>query len=279
MNHLRTAGSYYRNDLYRSVSGLGDDASLSAADQAMLALVQYTPSVIYTEWASLAGDVTWTEELPTTNYQAFAIVDAQVASAAQSATVLPATLAIIAPALTYSTSIDSALEGTPYAYEKTEAVYSQIDPREPPQIFFLYWLSAREATDPSSGSNSLNAAASSVGGVLCYVVDSLVGAAASTRARPSTPFGAALAAQQASGPISIPMTPAQASTLPIPSSIPGLPAIPGMPTTMPGLSTQSASSSAPVVAITSNTTKAVLIVTLGVVAAVGAYKLFAGRSA
>jgi len=279
---IRTAGSYYRNDLYRSVSGLGDDASLSAADQAMVAQLQYTPSVVYTEWASLSGDVSWTESIPTTNYQAFAITDAQLSAVAASTQSSPTALAVIAPALTYGTSVDTAFQGTPYAYQKTEAVYAQMDPREPPQVFFLYWLTLRSATDPSGGTSSLNYAASSVGGVLSYVLEGLVGAAASVRARPTTSFAAALAAQQASGPVSIPMTPAQASTLPIPSSIPGLLALPGMPSSIsvPGMQSASASAPAPVAATPSDTTKAVLIVTLGAVAAVVAYKLaFAGSRA
>lgn len=262
---MRTAGSYYRNDLFRSVSGLGDDASLSIADQALLALVQQTPSVMYTEWAAQSGDVTWTEQTPVNNYQAFAILDQQLVAVATTALSVPTTLAIISPVLTFSTTVSSALANTPYAYQKTEAIYSQLDPRQPPQIFFLYWITLRSAADPNLGNISLNFAASSVGGVLSYALE--VPKASSDRARPSISFSSALQAQQSAGPITIPATPAQANTLPIPSSVPGLPSIqpaPGAP--------------APVVAATtSDTTKAVLLVTLGAAAAIGAYKLLSSR--
>jgi hypothetical protein len=271
---MRTAGSYYRNDLFRSVSGLGDDASLPLADQALLALVQSTPSVTYTEWAAQSGDVTWTEATPTQNYQAFAILDQQLVSVAATALSVPTTLAITSPVLTFATTLSSALASTPYAYQKTEAVYAQLDPRQPPQIFFLYWLTLRSAADPNLGNISLNYAASQVGGVLSYVLD--VPASSSDRARPTTPFTTALQAQQSSGPISIPATPAQSNTLPIPASVPGIPSsIPGIPSILPA---PSAPAPKPVVAATtSDTTKAVLLVTLGAAAAIGAYKLFVAR--
>jgi hypothetical protein len=272
---MRTAGSYYRNDRFRSVSGLGDDASLSLADQGLLALVQPTPSVTYTEWASQSGDVTWTEQTPVNNYQAWAILDQQLVSVAATALSVPTTLCVISPVLTFSTTVGKAFESTPYAYQKTEAIYSQIDPRQPPQIFFLYWLTLRSAADPKLGNVSLNFGATSVGGVLSYVLE--VPASSSDRARPTLSFNSALQAQQSAGPISIPQTPASASTLPIPSSTPAS-SLPGLP----GVSIQPAvpGSAAPVVAASAtaqDTTKAVLIVGLAAAAAVGAYKLYTSR--
>ncbi len=271
---MRTAGSYYRNDHFRSVSGLGDDASLSLADQALLALVQPLPSVTYTEWASLSGDVTWTEQTAVNNYQAWAILDQQLVAVAGTALSVPSTLCVISPVLTFSTTVSKAFESTPYAYQKTEAVYSQLDPRQPPQIFFLYWLTLRSAADPKLGNVSLNFGAASVGGVLSYVLE--VPASAQDRARPSSSFNSALQAQQSAGPISIPQTPAQANTLPIPSPAPTTP-------TLPGISIQPASpgvspTAVPLTAASAgDTTKAVLIVALGAAAAVGAYKLYTSR--
>lgn len=265
MNRMRTAGSYYRNDHFRSVSGLGDDASLSLADQALLALVQPSPSLTYTEWASQSGDVSWTEVQAVNNYQAWAILDQQLVSVAATALSVPTTLCVIAPALTFSTTVSKAFESTPYAYQKTEAVYSQLDPRQPPQIFFLYWLTLRSAADAQLGNISLNYAASAVGGVLSYVLE--VPKASSDRAAPSGSFMVALQAQQSTGPLQIPATPAQSTTLPIPASIPGLPSITPAPSAAP-IATA---------ATTSDTTKAVLLVTLGAAAAVGAYKLFTSR--
>lgn len=272
MKRMHTAGSYYRNDHFRSVSGLGDDASLSLADQALLALVQPTPSVTYTEWASQSGDVSWAEVQAVNNYQAWAILDQQLVTVAATALSVPTTLCVIAPALTFSTTATKAFESTPYAYQKTEAVYAQLDPRQPPQIFFLYWLSLRSAADPKLGNVSLNYGASSVGGVLSYVLE--VPKTSSDRAAPSGSFTSALQAQQGTGPIQIPQTPAQSNTLPIPTSIPGLPSsIPGLPSILPAPSPPPVAAAA----TTSDTTKAVLLVTLGAAAAVGAYKLFASR--
>lgn len=271
---MRTAGSYYRNDHFRSVSGLGDDASLSLADQALLALVQPLPSVTYTEWASESGDVTWTEQTPVNNYQAWAILDQQLVAVASTALSVPTTLCVISPVLTFSTAVSKAFESTPYAYQKTEAIYSQLDPRQPPQIFFLYWLTLRSAADPKLGNVSLNYGATSIGGVLSYVLE--VPASAQDRPRPTLSFNAALQAQQSAGPISIPQTPASASTLPIPSAPPSAPTLPGV-TIQPSSPSVSPSGAPLTAASASDTTKAVLIVALGAAAAVGAYKLYTSR--
>lgn len=251
--------SYYRNDHFRAVSGLGDDAALSLADQALLAMLQGVPSVTYTEWAALSGDVSWSESIPTSNYQAFAILDQQLVQVASQALSVPQALAVISPTLTFATTVGKAFESTPYAYQKTEAVYAQLDPRDPPQIFYLYWLTLRSATDPKIGNISLNFAATSITGVLSFVLE--VPKSSSDRPRPRTSFTGALSAQQASGPLSIP------SSSPSPTSLPGSAAIP----------TIAPANSSPVVASTADKTKAVLLVGLGAAAAVGAYKLYQSR--
>lgn len=265
MKRMHTAGSYYRNDHFRSVSGLGDDASLSLADQALLALVQPLPSVTYTEWASQSGDVSWAEVSAVNNYQAWAILDQQLVAVAATALSVPTTLCVISPVLTFATTVGKAFESTPYAYQKTEAIYSQLDPRQPPQIYFLYWLTLRSAADPKLGNVSLNYGASAVAGVLSYVLE--IPKSSSDRAAPSVSFTSALQAQQGGGSLQIPATPAQSNTLPVPSSIPGLPsAAPAAP------------SSSLTAASAADTTKAVLIVGLAAAAAVGAYKLYTSGS-
>lgn len=249
--------SYYRNDHFRAVSGLGDDASLPLADQSLLAMLQGLPSITYTEWAAQSGDVSWAESIPTNNYQAFAILDQQLVAVASQALSVPQALAVISPTLTFATTVSKAFESTPYAYEKTEAVYSQLDPRDPPQIFYLYWLTLRSATDPKIGNISLNFAATSITGVLSFVLE--VPQSSSDRPRPRTSFTGALSAQQASGPLSIPsVSPASPTSLPGPAAIP----------------TVAPANSSPVIASTADKTKAVLLVGLGAAAAVGAYKLY-----
>lgn len=250
----RAFGSYHRNDHFRAVSGLGDDASLSPADQALLGMLQGMPSVTYTEWAAQSGDVSWTESFPTQNYQAFAILDQQLVAVAGLALSVPSALAVLSPRLTFASTVSKAFESTPYAYEKTEAVYAQLDTREPPQIFYLYWLTLRSASDPKIGNVSLNFAATSVAGVLSFILE--VPKSGSDRSRPASPFTSVLAQQQGTGPLSIPATPAQQSTLPLPTV--------ATPNTTP----------ASIASTTSDTTKAVLIVGLGAAAAIGAFKLY-----
>lgn len=263
MNRTLAAGSYYRNDL--SGASLGD-AALPLADQTLLASLALTPTLTYTEWATQTGDVSWTTVTPATNYQAYSLTDLQLTAAASSALSVPMTLAVIAPTLTFASSLTTIFEGTPYAYQKTEAVYSQLDNGSPPQIYFLYWLGLRESTDPKIGNTSLNYAASQALGVLVYVLDTAL--SSSDRAIPATSFTQALSTQMTMPSVVVPATPAVQNTIP-PITIPPI-SIPGV-TPAPAVTPASASASS------GDTAKAVLLVSLGVAAAVGAYRLYESR--
>ncbi len=247
--NTRAAGSYYRNDFQRAASGLGDDQALSFADQTLIGIVQDQPSITYTEWASLSGDVTWTEVVPTKNYQAFALLDQQLVAAQSLATSAPSALAVVSPRLTFGTQVSRAFEKTPYAYQKTEAVYAQLDPASPPQIYFLYWLLLRPQTDPLAGNASMNFAAAQVAGVLAYILE--VPSTGSDRARPGMAFTQAFQLQAAKSPLSIPQTPAQQQTVLIPA----------------------AATAAPATSQTSGNATALLIVGLGAAAAIGGFHL------
>lgn len=265
MNTL-AAGSYFRND-FNSVSGLGDDRSLSFADQTLLGIVQAQPTLTYTEWASQSGDVTWLESHPTKNYQSFALMDQQLVATATVATSVPDTLAVISPFLRFGTQVGKAFEGTPYAYQKTEAVYAQIDPANPPQIYFLYWLSLRSATDPKIGNISLNFAATSIGGVLTYILE--VPQTGQDRARPGMSFTQALALQQGRGGIAVPATPAQQAT-----QSPGQP----QPAIVQAPRALVPASSAALAPSAGDQGKAVVLVGLGAAAAIAAYQWFSRRA-
>lgn len=251
------AGSYHRHDL-AGRSSLGDAASLPFADQTLLGLVQSQPSVVYTEWATQTGDVAWSESLPTVNYQAFAITDQQLVAAAAASTAAPQVLAVLSPTLSFGTTVKKAFQGTPYAYVRTEAVYAQLDPLQPPRIWFLYWLQLRALNDTQTGPTSLNFAAASVLGVLSYILE--VPASVQDRPRPTLSFQSALDRQNG---ISAP-----AQQLP-----------PGQdPASLPPVITPSpAQSPVPSSIVSSSTTdksKAVLLVGLGAAAAFGGYRVF-----
>lgn len=267
MSNTRAQGSYFRND-FNAISGLGDDRSLSFADQTLLGIVQAQPTLTYTEWASQSGDVVWNETVATQNYQAFAITDQQIVATATVATSVPDTLAVISPFLSFGTQVGKAFEKTPYAYQKTEAIYAQLDPASPPQIYFLYWLSLRSATDPKIGNISLNFAAVSIGGVLTYILE--VPQTGQDRARPSMRFTQALALQQGRAGVSVPATPAQQAT-----RSPG----------QPQASILQAPASSPVPAASAalaptagDKGKAVVLVGLGAAAAIAAYQWFSRRA-
>lgn len=267
--NTRAVGSYFRNDFLRPISGLGDDSALSFAEQTLYGIVQAQPSLTYTEWASQSGDITWTEVVPTRNYQAYAILDQQLVATAAAATSVPTELAVISPTLAFGTAVSKAFKGTPYAYTRTEAVYAQLDPANPPTIYFLYWLTLRSATDPDIGNISLNYAALQVAGVLAFVLD--VPQSAQDRARPGVSFSQALALRgQGASPGIVPSTPAEQQTLPV--------------TIQPAPAQQVPSTSSPRSAASAGgtpSTRALLIVGVGAAAAMGAYKLYtahAGRS-
>jgi len=208
---IRFGSSYHRNNL----SGLGaDDAALPLADQALLALVSSAPSLVYTEWATQTGDAAWSEATPAQDYQAFVVSDAQLASVASTASSEVQSLAVVSPVLTQMTAVKTVFEGTPFAYDHTEAVYAQADTKSPPKIYFLYWLKLRDQTDPKSGTASLNSAATQVGGALVYILE--VAPAANGRPHPASgSFPSAFSAQMQPVALSIPATPAvQATTVP-----------------------------------------------------------------
>lgn len=263
-----TSGSYFRNDFLQGISGLGDDASLPFADQTLIGIIQAQPSLTYTGWALQNGDIEWTEEVPTQNYQAFAITDLQIVATAQAATSVPNRLAVISPSLSFASTVKKTFEGTPYAYQQTEAVYAQLDAAQPPAIYFIYWLTLRSATDPMIGNTSLNYAALQVVGVLSYIIN--VPQSGQQRSRPGVSFTQALAMRGGSNPgIAPPLTPAQQQTVPIVST----------PNTSPPIMAPLPSTQASVASTSSDTAKAVLTVGIGVAAAVGAYKLWTSRSA
>jgi hypothetical protein len=153
--------------------------------------------------------------------------------------------------------VKKTFQGTPYAYLKTEAVYAQLDAGQPPAIYFVYWLALRSATDPERGNTSLNFAALQVAGVLSYILE--IPQSGQDRARPGMGFTQVLAMRGGNPGIAPPLTPAQqqSAALPIPVS-----------TTMPPAATTQA-------AVTrGDTGKAVLLVGLGVAAALGGYQLW-----
>lgn len=249
------AGSYHRNDLMGT--SLGDASALPFADQTLLGIVQSQPSVTYTEWATQTGDVAWTESLPTTNYQAFAITDQQLVAASTVATAAPQALAVLSPTLSFATVVKKAFEGTPYAYVKTEGVYAQLDPLQPPRIWFLYWIQLRALNDPATGPTSLNFAATSVLGVLSYILE--VPTSSSDRPRPSMSFTQALDRQNGISPsVTTPSPPGQDTASLPPVLSPSTPATPQSSAVSSG----------------ADKSKAVLLVGLGAAAAFGGYRLF-----
>jgi hypothetical protein len=265
---LRFGSSYFRNDL----SGLGaDDQSLPLADQALLALIGAAPSLVYTEWAAQSPtlETSWVEASPLKDYQAYAVNDLQLVSVTNTTSSVVQELAVISPVLTGQQAVKAAFEGTPFAYDRTEAVYSQLDNASPPRIYFLYWLRLRDGADPKTGPTSLNYAATTIGGVLVYILE--ISPPASDRAHPASgSFPSAFNAQLRQGPITVPATPAVQSTIPVSPVSPGQPQIPGSNAPVP-------LAPAAMAPTASTNTKAILWVALGAVAAVGAYKLVTGR--
>lgn len=269
---MKFGSSFYRNDL----SGLGaDDMTLPFADQALIGIVSPQGSLVYTEWALQTGDASWQELTPQKDYQAFAVSDFQLVAVANTTSSEVQSLAVISPMLTRASAVAGMFEGTPFAYDHTEAVYAQLDTSSTPQIYFLYWLRLREQADPKTGPTSLNYAATIAGGILTYILPIPPGP--TDRAHPASgSFPGAFSAQIARGPIAIPATPAVQTTIP---------ATPGVSTTapvtaLPQVPTMPASQQQAVVPLAASTNlKALLWVGLGTAAAVGAYKLIQARRA
>lgn len=259
---MKFGSSFYRND----VSGLGaDDASLPIADQALLTLVSPQGSLTYTEWATQTGDASWQEVTPQKDYQAFAVGDLQLVAVANTTSSEVDTLAVISPVLTRASAVQTAFEGTPFAYDHTEGVYAQLDPSATPRIYFVYWLKLRDPSDPKTGPTSLNYAATSILGVLSYILQ--IPPASSDRVHPASgAFPAAFAAQAAQPPISVPATPAVQTTIPAAT-------LPGVSPASPAPATQQAS----MVPTASTNMKALLWVGLGTAVAIGSYRFIQSR--
>ncbi len=266
---MRFGGSYYRNDM----SGLGaDDQTLPFADQALLTLLSGAPSLVYTEWASQSPTLesSWTEAMPTSDYQAYAINDLELVTVTNTTSSVVQELAVVSPVLASQQAVKTAFEGTPFAYDHTEAIYAQLDNASPPRIYFLYWLKLRDQTDPKTGPTSLNYAATSIGGVLVYVLQ--IPPASSDRPHPASgSFPNAFASQIQQGPLTIPATPAVQTTIPV------VPGSPGLPQVSPSAPAPIAPAS--IAPTSANNAKAVLLVGLGAVAAYGAFRLLSRRSA
>ncbi len=274
------AGSYFRSDISRSL-GAVQDAVLPFADQTLLGIIQAQPSLVYSEWATQVDDVTWTPAAAPVDYQAYAIADQQIVATVSVATAAPQVVAVISPVLAKQSALTAAFQGTPYEYQKTEAVYAQADAAEPPQVFFLYWLELRSPTDPKTGNTSLNAVAAALTGVLIYVLE--IPPPGADRSYPTTPFTQALALQlqKQSAPLTIPQTPAQQATVPVtpvatpattlPSASPSVsitPASPASPASPTPATPPAAASTKPGAA---PTVKAIVLVGLGTTAALAAY--------
>jgi len=264
---MKFGPSFYRND----VSGLGaDDASLPFADQALISIVSPQGSLVYSEWARQTSDNSWQEVTPQKDYQAFAVSDFQLVAVANTTSSEVQSLAVISPVLTRASAVAATFEGTPFAYDHTEAIYAQLDTQSTPQIYFLYWLRLRDQTDSKTGPTSLNYAATVVGGVLAYIL-AIPRAGSGRAAPPSGSFPGAFSAQAARAPLSIPQTPAVQTTIPAtPATSPTAPvtALPSVPT-MPATQAQQASLVSPAQA----NMKALLWVGLGTAAAIGSYRL------
>ena len=56
----------------------------------------------------------------------------------------------MSPVLTKPSVVRATFEGTPFAYDHTEAIYAQLDSKSPPQIYFCYWLTLRDGADPKT---------------------------------------------------------------------------------------------------------------------------------
>jgi hypothetical protein len=269
---IRFGSSYFRND----VSGLGaDDQALSFADQALITLVSPRGATTYSEWATQTDDVTWSPVTNPKDYQAYAITDYDLVAVASAASSEVSRLAVISPVLTRQDAVEKAFEGTPFAYDHTEAVYSDLDPQATPQIFFVYWLTLRDANDPKIGPTSLNYAATLIAGVLAYIV--FTAPTASSPPRPGASFPTALQQQIARGTsISIPQTPATQATVPV-MPAPSSSSTPAPIVPVPTLPLPPAAQQASVVATPSDNLKALLLVSLGAGSAILAYRYFSSR--
>lgn len=271
---MKVPGSYFRNDY----AGLGaNDQALTFADQALISIVAAQPPMMYTEWAAQTSDNTWVESTPTSDYQTYAINDFQLVAVANQTSSEVTTLAAVSPFLTLPAAVAAAFNGTPFSYVKTEAVYAQLDTGNPPQIYFLYWLTLRDASDPKIGPTSLVYAATSIGAVLSYIVETPL--AGSDRARPGVSFTQALNQQMSKGPISIPQTPAVQATVPLPTSSPGINPVstPATPKPAPAIVVGPAPTQAAIAPTSGDTAKAVLLVGLGTAAAVLTVRYFQNR--
>ncbi len=266
---MRFGSSYFRNDLL----GLGaSDQVLTFADQTLIAIVAPQGSLTYTEWATQTSDAAWTEVTPAMDYQAYAVSDFQLVAVANTSSSEVSTLAVISPVLTKMATVQAAFEGTPFAYDHTEAIYAQLDTKSPPQIYYCYWLTLRDATDPKTGPTSLNYAATTVLGILSYIVQ--IPPASTDRAHPASgTFPGAMQQQAALPAVTVPQTPAVQTTIPATpgTSITDPVIVLPNPPVLPG------AQQAAIVPTASDNLTALLLVGLGAGAAILGYRYIINR--
>lgn len=159
---------------------------------------------IYTPWAGREG-MDWIEvrQPPSTNIVLSGLNDQQLQAAMAVTFGQPlGWIAVLADRAGEEGQLVAALEGTPYEFFQTQAIFSQNDAGEPPRIRFLHWARIRDPGDQDSGSGSLDGAAHAMGGTLVFAMQ-VNSSTTTSRPAPTISFADALAAQFGSAPVPV----------------------------------------------------------------------------
>lgn len=175
---------------YEAFSGTAD--APGPAEQTLLGVVQVMAAAgPYTVWAEDSGN--GFAEQPSRNRLLYPLNDQQIAASASMIGEPPAFIAVMADRPGDLSTVSGAFDETRYKWSKTEAVYSQADQNRVPKMSFLHWATLRPTEDQKGRTEAASFAASRLGGVLVFPIQSPV--VGSDRERPQGTFKDAYQAQ------------------------------------------------------------------------------------
>jgi hypothetical protein len=202
-------GAYYQWNENQMI-GLGPDGVGSTPDsghgfaeetaQQILREHAIQPIGTYSPWAKLTGDVDWRDlGAPDSDLLLYPVSHALVEQVRAGAFGHPiAWVGVLTKSPLSAARAEATFNGAPYGYTEAYAVYSQDDPGQIPQAYYLYWAQVRDVMDKGGGGKSLDAVAKAMGGKLVFPLN----VPRSRRARPhptAVPFRHAFDAQTMPG--------------------------------------------------------------------------------
>jgi hypothetical protein len=167
---LNTFGSQAKHTSLGAPEGVAMSTQLAELLRDLTSQVGLRDAGVLTPWGARKSDLDWQEVKPDTNIATFEITDRDIQTARDTVLFgqqLPF-LGVLSGHLQSSSELQSILDGSPYEWYETLAVYRQDDKNSVPNILFFHWLKARPEDQIGRTSKSMDAVASEMFGRLLF---------------------------------------------------------------------------------------------------------------